>query len=287
MEGRGFGIVGMYAGVRRFKAMGTIISARVCGICRRGSDFAAQIRHVAQIPWVVDEMVLGESNLCTTPRPLPVHLHPSYTRSERYSLHIVLSSLILLPRRYALSLPMFPFPAPLPSSPAKCPPLPLNGTQYSCPENPTLSATERTSALSSIVPSSASPILTNLLSVLSENGRLASAPKVFADFGSLMSAYRGELEVVVTSAEPLDGKATQRIEKALKGTEIVQGKTLKIVNRVCALDLSVRCIGSLKEGSGGGRAGGKGSLQFACLWRGMRGSGAGELGVDRKSRRNG
>jgi F-type H+-transporting ATPase subunit O len=48
-----------------------------------------------------------------------------------------------------------------------------------------------------------------------------------------MSAYRGELEVIVTSAEPLDGKATQRIEKALKGTEIVQGKTLKVVNRVC------------------------------------------------------
>ncbi|WVQ65793.1 ATP synthase F1, delta subunit [Kwoniella sp. B9012] len=99
-------------------------------------------------------------------------------------------------------------------------------------QNPTLSASERTKALSSVVPSGSSPILLNLLTVLSENGRLSSAPKVFADFGSLISAYRGELEVVVTSAEPLDNKALNRIDKALQGTEIAKGKTLKVVNRV-------------------------------------------------------
>jgi F-type H+-transporting ATPase subunit O len=86
--------------------------------------------------------------------------------------------------------------------------------------------------MKSFLPSSTSPILTNLLSVLSENGRLASAPKVFADFNTLMSAYRGELEVVVTSAEALDSKALNRLEKALKGTEVAQGKSLKISNRV-------------------------------------------------------
>lgn len=47
-----------------------------------------------------------------------------------------------------------------------------------------------------------------------------------------MSAYRGELEVIVTSAEQLDSKALSRLEKALKGTEVAQGKTLKISNRV-------------------------------------------------------
>lgn len=47
-----------------------------------------------------------------------------------------------------------------------------------------------------------------------------------------MAAYRGELEVVVTSAEPLDSKSLNRLDKALKGTEIAQGKTLKVVNRV-------------------------------------------------------
>ncbi|WVQ96676.1 ATP synthase F1, delta subunit [Kwoniella sp. CBS 9459] len=99
-------------------------------------------------------------------------------------------------------------------------------------QNPTLSASERSSALSSVVPSGSSPILLNLLTVLSENGRLSSAPKVFADFNSLIAAYRGELEVVVTSAEPLDNKALNRLDKALKDTDIAKGKTLKVVNRV-------------------------------------------------------
>ncbi|WVQ83061.1 ATP synthase F1, delta subunit [Cryptococcus sp. DSM 104549] len=99
-------------------------------------------------------------------------------------------------------------------------------------QNPTLSASERATVLSSIVPSSASPILSNLLSVLSENGRLSAAPKVFADFHSLMAAYRGELEVVVTSAEALDSKTLSRLDKALKSTEVAKGKTLKVVNKV-------------------------------------------------------
>lgn len=99
-------------------------------------------------------------------------------------------------------------------------------------ENPTLSASDRESQLSSIVPSGSSPILKNLLSVLSENGRLNQAPKVFEDFQTLIAAYRGELEVVVTSAEPLDSKALSRLEKALKGTEAAAGKTLKLTNRV-------------------------------------------------------
>ncbi|KAK1925579.1 OSCP/delta subunit of ATPase [Papiliotrema laurentii] len=98
--------------------------------------------------------------------------------------------------------------------------------------NPTLSANERATALQGIVPQGSSPILLNLLTVLSENGRLASAPKVFADFNSLIAAYRGELEVVVTSAEPLDSKSLSRVEKALKGTQAAEGKTLRITNRV-------------------------------------------------------
>ncbi|ORY24299.1 OSCP/delta subunit of ATPase [Naematelia encephala] len=99
-------------------------------------------------------------------------------------------------------------------------------------DNPTLSQGERQAAISSVVPKGASPILLNLLNVLSENGRLAAAPKVFADFNTLMSAYRGELEVIVTSAEPLDSKAMARLDKALKATQIAQGKTLKITNKV-------------------------------------------------------
>lgn len=48
-----------------------------------------------------------------------------------------------------------------------------------------------------------------------------------------MAAYRGELEVIVTSAEALDSKSMSRLEKALKGSQLAEGKTLKINNKVC------------------------------------------------------
>ncbi|RSH77354.1 ATP synthase F0 subcomplex subunit OSCP atp5 [Apiotrichum porosum] len=99
-------------------------------------------------------------------------------------------------------------------------------------DNPTLAPSERSAAIAAVVPAGSSPILTNLLTVLSENGRLSAAPKVFADFASLMSAYRGEVEVVVTSAEPLDSKSMTRLEKSLRGTALADGKTLKFTNKV-------------------------------------------------------
>lgn len=122
--------------------------------------------------------------------------------------------------------------------------------------------------MKSFLPSSTSPILTNLLSVLSENGRLASAPKVFADFNTLMAAYRGELEVIVTSAETLDSKALSRLEKALKGTEVAQGKTLKISNRVsrCLIGshITKREIGS---GFGLSRMWRTGTIGDCIIWK--------------------
>ncbi|TXT15837.1 hypothetical protein VHUM_00340 [Vanrija humicola] len=99
-------------------------------------------------------------------------------------------------------------------------------------DNPTLSAAERAEALKGVVPSGSSPYLLNLLSVLSENGRLASADKVFADFNTLIAAYRGEVEIIITSAEPLDSKSLTRLEKAIKNTSVAEGKTLKFVNKV-------------------------------------------------------
>ena len=103
-----------------------------------------------------------------------------------------------------------------------------------------MTASERQKGLQSILGSSSSPILLNLLSVLSENGRLSSASKVFADFNSLMAAYRGELEVIVTSAEALDSKSMSRLEKALKGAQLAEGKTLKINNRVGLFEIRTR-----------------------------------------------
>lgn len=55
-----------------------------------------------------------------------------------------------------------------------------------------------------------------------------------------MAAYRGELEVIVTSAEALDSKSMSRLEKALKGAQLAEGKTLKINNRVGIVVLCLR-----------------------------------------------
>jgi len=55
-----------------------------------------------------------------------------------------------------------------------------------------------------------------------------------------MAAYRGELEVIVTSAEALDSKSMSRLEKALKGAQLAEGKTLKINNRVGLFEIRTR-----------------------------------------------
>lgn len=101
-------------------------------------------------------------------------------------------------------------------------------------ENPTISVGDRDKLIAGIVPSGSSPIITNLLQVLASNGRLSSFGAVITDFGTLMSAHRGQLVVTVTSAEPLaqNGAEMKRLEKALKGTKIAEGKELKLVNRV-------------------------------------------------------
>ena len=71
--------------------------------------------------------------------------------------------------------------------------------------------------------------------MLAENGRLNETEKVIQGFQDLMTAYRGEVEVTVTSATPLDKSLVQRIESALKGSQIAakgNGKNLKIVQKV-------------------------------------------------------
>ncbi|KDN52812.1 putative ATP5-F1F0-ATPase complex, OSCP subunit [Tilletiaria anomala UBC 951] len=104
--------------------------------------------------------------------------------------------------------------------------------------NPTLSVQDRIKTLDQVFSESKEkpdPITHNLLSVLAENGRLADTPKVIQGFLQLMNAYRGEVEVTVTSATPLDKYAFSRLESALKSSQIAQnggGKTLKITQKV-------------------------------------------------------
>ena len=108
--------------------------------------------------------------------------------------------------------------------------------------NPTLSSKERSSGLTSLFSrlestgvkkEPMSDITKNLLSVLSENGRLGETEGVIEGFNELVSQYRGELNVVVTSATTLPKDVLARLEASLKQSQAGQkAKVLKISNKV-------------------------------------------------------
>ncbi|KAG6813316.1 hypothetical protein H0H92_012129 [Tricholoma furcatifolium] len=97
--------------------------------------------------------------------------------------------------------------------------------------NPTLSASERASSLSQFFTKldgaaskkdALSETTKNLLSVLSENGRLGETREVIEGFNELVAQYRGELDVIVTSAAPLSKDVLSRLEATLKASQTGQ-----------------------------------------------------------------
>lgn len=76
-------------------------------------------------------------------------------------------------------------------------------------------------------------VVKNFLSTLAENNRLGALEQVAENFGKLMSAHRGEVEMTVTSAAPLDNKVLRQLETAVGKSQYVgQGKKLKVVPKV-------------------------------------------------------
>ncbi|KAF2428734.1 OSCP-domain-containing protein [Tothia fuscella] len=76
-------------------------------------------------------------------------------------------------------------------------------------------------------------IVKNFLETLAENNRLGTLESVTENFGRLMSAYRGEVELIVTSAAQLDGKVLKQLENAIsKSSYVGSGKKLKVVPKV-------------------------------------------------------
>ncbi|KAH7927124.1 OSCP, subunit 5 of the stator stalk of mitochondrial F1F0 ATP synthase [Leucogyrophana mollusca] len=108
--------------------------------------------------------------------------------------------------------------------------------------NPTLSAKDRNSGLAAMFARAegagakkepVSDITKNLFAVLSDNGRLGETQGVIEGFNELVAKYKGELEVVVTSAAPLPKDVSSRLETVLKQSQAAQqAKTLKITNKV-------------------------------------------------------
>ena len=106
--------------------------------------------------------------------------------------------------------------------------------------NPTITGKERTNGLQALFAAAEGPKKTpvstttkNLFNILSENGRLAETAGIIEGFTALMSEYRGEATVVVTSAAPLPKDIMTRLENSLKSSQAAQkAKTLKITNKV-------------------------------------------------------
>ncbi|UZJ56455.1 hypothetical protein CBS101457_005775 [Exobasidium rhododendri] len=99
--------------------------------------------------------------------------------------------------------------------------------------NPTLSGADKTKTLNEIVGGKEAEITKNLFSALADHGRLGETEKVIDGFLELMSAHRGEVEVIVTSASPLDKSTSSRLEAAIKGSQYAsKGKSVKIVQKV-------------------------------------------------------
>ncbi|KAI2632034.1 OSCP-domain-containing protein [Hypoxylon sp. NC1633] len=73
----------------------------------------------------------------------------------------------------------------------------------------------------------------NFLATLAENNRLGILHGVCEKFGQIISASRGEVEMVVTSAQQLDSKTLSRLETAVSKSKYVgAGKKLKVTNQV-------------------------------------------------------
>ena len=108
--------------------------------------------------------------------------------------------------------------------------------------NPTLSVKDRKAGLpilfaraegSGAKKEPVSDITKNLFALLSENGRLGETPGVIEGFNEMVSKYKGELSVIVTSATPLGKDVLTRLETTLKQSQTAQqAKTLKVTNKV-------------------------------------------------------
>ncbi|KAI0974785.1 ATP synthase delta subunit-domain-containing protein [Xylaria arbuscula] len=73
----------------------------------------------------------------------------------------------------------------------------------------------------------------NFLAALAENNRLGLLKNIVDKFAELIAASRGEVELVVTSTQPLDNRTLSRLETAVAKSQYVgQGKKLKVRNEV-------------------------------------------------------
>ncbi|XP_020851692.1 ATP synthase peripheral stalk subunit OSCP, mitochondrial [Phascolarctos cinereus] len=72
-----------------------------------------------------------------------------------------------------------------------------------------------------------SPITTNLMKLLAENGRLNNTPGVISAFSTMMSVHRGEVECSVTTSSALDDATLSEL-KTILNSFLRKGQVLKM-----------------------------------------------------------
>lgn len=102
---------------------------------------------------------------------------------------------------------------------------------------PTLSVSDKKSIVAELQKTTGvtdkSNTLQNFFNTLAENNRLSVLEGVCEKFAVLMGAARGEVEMTITSAAPLDQKVVKQLEQAVSKSQYVgQGKKLKVVPKV-------------------------------------------------------
>ncbi|KAG0320483.1 ATP synthase F0 subcomplex subunit OSCP atp5 [Dissophora globulifera] len=101
-------------------------------------------------------------------------------------------------------------------------------------ENPTINRIEKKKGVQQLLSAGKYNELTfNFFDTLAENGRLYDTVKIINSYGSLMSAYRGEVQVTITSAKELDPKEVNKVKGFLAKSAFVTPKqTLIVSNKV-------------------------------------------------------
>lgn len=87
-----------------------------------------------------------------------------------------------------------------------------------------LQATDKNQVLRKALSSKVSDLTLNLITVMSENGRLKLLPQVVNTFSRIMRNSRGEIDCTVTTAKPLDDANRKELESTLNN--FAKGKKL-------------------------------------------------------------
>ncbi|XP_055338924.1 ATP synthase subunit O, mitochondrial-like [Paramacrobiotus metropolitanus] len=99
-------------------------------------------------------------------------------------------------------------------------------------KNPIVSKQDKQGMLQSLAREhNLNPLTLNVFSAMSDNGRLSLLPKFMKTFGNIMSAARGEVLAVVTTAKELDESQRKNLNSALQNFA-KKGQKLKVETKV-------------------------------------------------------